>query len=600
MTMLDRLSLTYSLLDRPMRRAGAGLTLLMLLNAVMESIGVSVFLPLIETLSGVEGTSSRWLKTSMTAIGISDPGNQIIVLLLGISLIFLLKALCGMALVYVQYRFVWDGRTRIASRLMDAYLAAPYETTLSRPSSTLLRNVTSGVSEVLSGSILSLSQLLSEVVVMFALLALLLYFEPVPTLLSGSILGITMLFYLRLVRRKLQALGQEGNRTSAEIIATATGNLGALREIKLAARDGWFATRFHNAIAANSAVQWRYSLLTATPKQLLELILVICIVITVSVFITNDRPVQSVLSTLGLFAAAAFRLMPSMNRIATNIGSLRFGTAILEQLVADLGLRPCPRQDGFAPPSWTRLHLEGLGYSYPGAERPILSNIDLAIARGEAVALVGPSGAGKTTLANVLAGLLPATSGRITADGAAIEPGSRSWQSRIGYVPQDVVLLDDTLAANIAFGEAPDHIDRDRLARAVTLAQLNPLVDSLPHGLDTPLGERGKSLSGGQRQRVGIARTLYRDADILILDEATSALDAETEAAVTEAIHALKGSYTLIIIAHRLSTVRDCDKLVMMVDGCVADTGTFAELNQRNDSFARMVRHMDLSSALEP
>ena len=585
----------YTLFDEPMRKGLAGLLALTVTNAATECLGVSMLLPLIQVLSNSDqampGTLTRLLPNGI------DQTTTIFLIVAGTLVVFIAKAMVAMSLAYVQYRFIWDGRTRLATRLMERYLGAPYEQVLVRSTSTMLRNCTSAVVEVLSGSVLSLIQLAAEVVVVIAMLGLLLAVEPATALSGMAVMGGVMIVYMRLARAKLKELGQRGNTGSRTMIGTASGSLSALREIKLAQGEERFSQRFRALVAEHSDAQWRYAMITASPRQVLEILLVLSIMGTVTLFLWLNRPLAEVLPALALFGGAAFRLMPSINRIATYAHSLQYGSATLDELIGELALEPCPRRDGPPLPiEWRELMLLGVGYSYPGSAKTVLDQINLTIPRGKSVALIGPSGSGKTTLANIISGLLPATTGTVLLDGAVIEPGSRAWQHRIGYVPQDVVLLDDTLAANVAFGE--ESIAPQRLARAIRLAQLEALVAELPQGIHTQVGERGKALSGGQRQRLGIARALYRDAEVLILDEATSALDAETEASVTEAIHALSGTCTLIIIAHRLSTVRNSDNLILLADGRVADSGTFAELNQRNEVFARMVHHMDLSSAL--
>jgi ATP-binding cassette, subfamily B, bacterial PglK len=312
----------------------------------------------------------------------------------------------------------------------------------------------------------------------------------------------------------------------------------------------------------------------------------------VSLLVTLRHEPSGALPLLGLYAYAGFRVIPSANRIMTYVNDLRYSRAWIHDLRADLAALPAPppAPAGAAEPIrfGRELALERVSYAYAGAGDAVLTGVELTIARGESIGIVGPSGAGKSTLVDLLLGLLEPTAGRITVDGRDIASALGSWQRHIGYVPQEPFLLDDTIRRNVAFGIADADVDDRRVTTALRRAQLAEFVGGLRDGLDTLLGERGTRLSGGQRQRVAIARALYHDPEVLVFDEATSALDTTTERELIDSLEALRGVKTLVVIAHRLSTVRRCDRLALLRDGRLADVGSYDELIERDAAFRAM------------
>jgi ATP-binding cassette subfamily C protein len=333
------------------------------------------------------------------------------------------------------------------------------------------------------------------------------------------------------------------------------------------------------------------------PRLLIEAVAIGALVLLVVLMISQPGDnIASVVPKLGLFAIAAMRLMPSLSKLFSALTSLRDNVAAVDTLYADLkdgiALRQHPSEDKKPRTafSYTRnIRLEKLSYSYPQTNQNVIDGVDLVIERGQSVAFVGASGAGKTTLVDLVLGLLEPTSGDIRVDGREIHDDLYGWQSLIGYIPQDTYVTDDTLRRNIALGRTDAEIDHVQIERVLRLAQLSAFVEDLPQGLETDVGERGARLSGGQRQRIGIARALYHDPDVLVMDEATSALDGETEKEITTAINQLSGKQTLIIIAHRLSTVRHCDVIVLLEAGRIVDQGSFASLVERNAEFHHLV-----------
>jgi ABC-type multidrug transport system fused ATPase/permease subunit len=302
-----------------------------------------------------------------------------------------------------------------------------------------------------------------------------------------------------------------------------------------------------------------------------------------------------IIAAMTLFVAAVFRLIPSMNRILMAMNTIRVSQEAVDEIHRDLSFadgRTAAREEAAGPnriPFEHSIRIDDLSFRYPGSSGVAVEHINLEIRKGESVGLAGASGAGKTTLVDLILGLLAPETGRMTVDGEDIVPRMRTWRRQVGYVPQSIYLTDDTIRRNIAFGVADENIDQARVADAVGLARLDEMVASLPDGLDTVIGEHGIRLSGGQRQRIGIARALYRDPELLVLDEATSSLDTETEHEISNAIDALSGHKTLIIVAHRLSTIRRCDRVIFMEKGRLVDSGSFDQLTEANGSFRRLV-----------
>jgi ATP-binding cassette subfamily C protein len=355
-------------------------------------------------------------------------------------------------------------------------------------------------------------------------------------------------------------------------------SLGGLKEIRMLGRGAYFADRFADDARAAAALESRRVTLEALPRLLFETVFVVGMLLLVAIG-TRGTDAAGVLPLVSLYAYVGFRTVPAAQRLATQVDAARWRLAESTSLVADLELLEAapPSTDGQRVELGETLEASRITFQYESADHPVLRDVSLTVRRGESVAIVGATGAGKSTLIDILVGLLPPTTGRVLVDGAAIEANVAGWQRNIGYVPQSPFLLDDTLRSNIALGVSDERIDDAALQRALSIAQLDDLVRELPGGLQTVVGERGIRLSGGERQRVAIARALYRDPAFIVLDEATSALDPATERDLARAIERLRDR-TLIVIAHRISTVERCDRVLVLADGRIAADGAYAEL----------------------
>jgi ABC-type multidrug transport system fused ATPase/permease subunit len=368
--------------------------------------------------------------------------------------------------------------------------------------------------------------------------------------------------------------------------------LGAVKDVILLGRETDFLAQYrvHNVQSAQAGQL--QNTLQQLPRLWLELLAISGLAILVISMLAQGNALESILPTLGLFAAAAFRLIPSVNRVLGAVQSLRYGQSVIDILHSELNLtKPdAVKTESPVAPFHSALELKNVTYGYPGASEPSLKGISLAIQRGESIGFIGGSGAGKSTLVDVVLGLLTPDAGKVTVDGKDIQVSLRNWQDQIGYVPQSIFLTDNTLRRNVAFGLSDTQIDDAAVKRSIRAAQLEEFVVSQPDGLETIVGERGIRLSGGQRQRIGIARALYHDPAVLVLDEATSALDNATEAEVMRAVTALHGKKTVLIVAHRLSTVEHCDRLYRLEKGQVVAEGSPQKMLEAISSIASVYK----------
>lgn len=460
------------------------------------------------------------------------------------------------------------------------YLRQPYTFHLQRNSAELVRNVHGEVA-AFTGVISSLQILVAEFLVLIGIAILLLLIEPAGALLVALILGGAGSIYHRITRKRISKWGVERQLHDGFRFQHLQQGLDGAKDVKLLGRESDFLAQFHNHNMKSARVSGLQSILQNYPRLMFELLVVIGLSVLVISMLSQGGDMNSIIPTLGLFAAAAFRLMPSVNRILGAVQKLRFNFPVINVLNKEIKLtttEPVSQQTTCPEFFNDELTLTKLKYQYHGAALPALDGVSIKIQKGESVGLIGSSGSGKSTLADVILGLLSPTDGNVDVDGQDIHLSLRQWQDQIGYVPQSIYLTDDTFRRNIAFGLPDDQIDDVAIKRAINAAQLEDFVTSLPDGMETIVGERGIRLSGGQRQRIGIARALYHDPDVLVLDEATSALDTATEVGVMQAVNALHGKKTIIIVAHRLSTVEHCDRLYRLEHGKVVEEGTPSEI----------------------
>lgn len=579
----------------------AGLFILILIGAGFETLGVGLVLPFIALLENPQQVKEtevlRWVYQT---VGEPEMRQFLIGAGLGFIGVYLLKNTYLTVLTYLQCRFTYDKQIELCSRLFRAYLYSSYTFHLQRNTAQLIRNLTVETiiffNNILNPGLLAIT----EITILVCITLFLVVVEPVASLAAAGGIGLATMIFYRLVRLKLSELGKARQYHQGQLIQTINQGLGGVKEAKVLGREQLFIDEYqrHN-ICSGRALQFS-RVVSQLPRFFIESIAIIGLMLIVVSVLAQGRSLNAVLPTLSLFAAAAFRLMPSINRILITVTQMRFSSHSVYVLYHDLmELKAVEEKSNRVNESRTGVRQQGLKtaialrdvvYQYPGASDASLRGISLTIPKGTSVGFVGSSGAGKTTIVDVILGLLPPTEGQVLVDDRDIYQDLPSWQRLIGYIPQSIYLCDDTLRNNIAFGIPADEINEDWIESAVESAQLTELVKSLPQGLDTLVGERGVRLSGGQRQRVGIARALYHNPEVLVMDEATAALDNQTEAGVMEAVEKLSGEKTLIMIAHRLSTVKNCDRLYFMNQGQIVDAGTYDELCQRNQEFQKMAQ----------
>jgi ABC-type multidrug transport system fused ATPase/permease subunit len=566
----------WTLLTSTERRGALALAGLMVISMMLETIGVGLVIPTIALLTQSEFTRTYpQLQPVLQAMG--NPSQQALVIggMLMLVGVYLIKFLFLAFLAWRQTHFTFGLQTRLSQRLFTVYVRQPYTFHLQRNSAQLMRNVTSEVNIFTYSGIQTGMTLVTESLVLFGLCSLLLIVEPLGALIVVSVLGIAAWGFHHITRKRIEHWGQARQYHDGLRIQHLQQGLGGAKDVKLLGREADFLEQYRVHDTQSARVGQLQSTLQQLPRLWLELLAVSGIAILATSMLVQNRALEFVLPTLGLFAVAAFRLIPSVNRVLSAVQSLRYGLAVIDILYAEFNLAT-PEAVGSHGPATSfgaALELSHITYAYPGAAGPALKDISLTIQCGESVGFIGASGAGKSTLVDVLLGLLAPDTGNVKLDGKDIQANLRNWQDQIGYVPQSIYLTDDTLRRNVAFGLSREEIDDAAVQRAIQAAQLEDFVASLPDGLETVVGERGIRLSGGQCQRIGIARALYHDPAVLVLDEATSSLDTETERDVMQAVRALHGRKTVVIVAHRLSTVEHCDKLYRLQGGKVVEAG---------------------------
>ncbi|MGH7786465.1 MAG: ABC transporter ATP-binding protein [Candidatus Binatia bacterium] len=504
-----------------------------------------------------------------------DARSQVLCFTALVALATVGKNLLLAALQYLRHKISGESSAELANRLLRAYLLAPYPLHLRRSSAQLMRNVTTAVHAVFE-ALAAFAATLSELLVGVGLLAVLLFSAPRVTLVTGLVLLLLGAGLLRATRRMAARLGRRTHELARSQLQTLQHAFGGIKAIKALGREEFFAHEFAARQETAVALGYQRATLQTLPPLVFETVFVCGALLVIALTTLSGHVGADGLPLLGLFAYAGFRLVPIANRVTWHLSQIRTAAAPVEELAADAALLDASTAaagDHGPPPALrTQLALERVTYTYPGAMAPALRDASLCIARGEALGIVGPTGAGKSTLVDLIVGLLQPSSGEVTVDAVPLRGRERAWCRQVGYVPQTVFLIDDSMRRNVALGIVDAEIDDRRVRDALRAAQLDRLVAGLPHGLDARLGEHGTRLSGGERQRIGIARALYHGPELLVFDEATSALDLATEAELIRAVAALHGERTILVVAHRTSAVAHCDRLVFVRDGQVVET----------------------------
>jgi ATP-binding cassette subfamily C protein len=576
-----------------------GIFVMMLAGAMFEAGGISAVPAFIAVLQSpdrvLEYEAGAWLYE---ALEFED--TRSFVFWFGVFLLafFFVKNAYLALLTYVRVSFIRNLGVVFANRLFRSYLYAPYPFIMGTNSAYLQRNVNGECGKMIGSVLMPGLKLVMEITVTLAIIGVLLYAEPVLTLLLMGLLTTIGAGFNAVISRKLRRYSREQQRVRGQNVQYIQQGLGSLVDSRVLGRTEYFADAHRRTMVRYSKTLAYSSLVADFPSRIYETIMVFGILMIGLVFYTEGRGGDDLLPTLALFGFASLRLIPAASKITSSLTGLRFFYPSAEVVYRDIqrfeANTPSREEARRLPPPLPfeqELRLDHVSYRYPEAQRNAIDDVSLSIEPGQAIGIVGSSGAGKSTLASLLLGLLDTSEGAIYVDGRPLGQNLAGWRRNIGYVSQQVYLCEGSLRSNIALGVDEQEVDDDAVWHALDLAQLKGFVESLPEGLDSNVGEAGVRLSGGQRQRIAIARALYPDPKVLIFDEATAALDNQTEQGLIGAIERLRGERTVITVAHRLSTVRDSDRLFVFSDGKLVDQGTYDELLDSSPAFQAIAMH---------
>ena len=582
-----------SMLDSDLRRRWIGLALLSVVAAALEAVGVLGIFWLIGIVSSPQAATRLPLVGVLAAkAGFDGSPAWLIGSSLGVMAFYTLKNVFLVFHHYHEVKMPHDAYVRVSTALLRGYLTTGYHFHFDRNSAEIVRNLISSVDVVFRTVLHNAVTLVSELLVIVAVLGVLVAASPVQALVVVGVLVLIAGLIFRLSQRRVSEWGFKIQALAKQILKVINQSLGAIKEVKLMHREQFFLDQYHSLRERQSRVMCYYETFQNIPLLSLEALFTLLVGTLIIIVTIEQLNHTSIIPLLGLYGYVGIRLLPALARISAKMQRVGFGAAAVNQVYDDYIRLPkasTTNQSEAAPMPFARdISIVDVTYAYPKSSRLALDHVSLTIPCGASVGVVGPSGGGKSTLIDVVLGLLAPDTGRVVVDGIDTANSIRAWQRNLGYVPQSPYLLDDTLRRNIAFGIPDVEVDETAVTEAVRMAQLSELVARFPQGLDTEIGERGIRLSGGQRQRIVIARALYRRPSVLVFDEATSALDAQSERDIASAINSLAGEKTIIIIAHRMTTVRRCKFIVFLVDGRIADVGSYDDLLARNPDFSRL------------
>ncbi len=566
----------HTILQKKERRKGVWILALMAICVLLETMSVGLIIPALALFTDKTiANKNPYIKNISDFFGNPDHTTIVIGGLLFLFTIYFIKAAFLLLLSWQQNRYTFAIGERLSKKLFKIYLQQPYTFHLQRNSAQLIRNVITEV-EVFANNVLApLLQLITESLTLLCIFTLLLVVEPAGTLNTLLVLGLSSIVFVFLTRRNIAEWGNARQYHDGLRMQHLQQGLGGIKDVKILGKEDYFLHQYEVHNTESARVRRLNTTVGQMPRLWLELLAVSGLVILVFTMLMQGMTMEAIIPNLGFFAVATFRMMPSANRILNALQSLQYCLPVIDIIGNDLSLQTdadIQYQQGSLRFS-SDFHLENISYTYPSAISQTIDQVTITINKGQSVGFIGPSGSGKSTLIDLILGLLTPDSGKIRVDQQDITDNMRPWQNIIGYVPQSIYLTDDDLAHNVAFGLQDNEVDEEKVWKALRAANLETFVNQLPEKLATYVGERGVRLSGGQRQRIGIARALYHDPEVLLLDEATSALDNESESAVMEAVESLQGSKTIILVAHRLTTVEHCDWIYRLEDGKIASQG---------------------------
>ncbi len=567
------------LLDGKQKRQMAGIVVLMLIGGVLESLGIAMIAPVMQVVIDPQKVEeSKLLSGIYNLFHLSSTTQLAALIMVSLILVFVIKNIFLYFMNVVQLRFVYTNQFATSRRMMINFMQRPYEYYLNADTTVIQRNITSDVNN-LYALILSCLQLISEIIVFVCLVAILLSQDAQMTITIAVLLVIVLLVIKFFIKPVMVKAGQDNQDYYSGLYKWIYESVTGIKEIKVANKENYFINGYADCGAGYVNAVQKYNLYNSTPRLLIETIAIAGMIGYMLAVMAAGTSLTSLLPQLTVLAAAAARLLPSANRINNYLTSIAYFEPFLDNVSDNLQSEIHDQSINYNSddyrtkvsveklPVRNTIRMENITYKYPNTDKLILDKATMEIPVGKSVGIVGTSGAGKTTIVDVLLGLLAPEEGRILADGVDVNTNYTGWLKNIGYIPQTIFMTDSTIRKNVAFGVPDEEIDDAKVWQALKEAALDEFVKELPEGLDTQIGERGIRLSGGQRQRIGIARALFEDPEVLVLDEATSALDNDTEAAIMDSINRLHGRKTLVIIAHRLQTIEKCDMIYSIGDG---------------------------------
>ena len=573
-----------TILDASFKRQALFLQVFLVIGVLFESVGLGMIIPLVAVITDPKASQQNFfIKGLKSVTGEISNANLVFVVLGCFVFFYVIKTVFLSFLVWKQSAFTQGLSRNVSTRLYRGYLLQPYAFFLDKNSGVLMKNVVSEIS-AFTGYVQGFMYLQTELSVLAGIVATLFYLQPVGALIVFCFVGGVSYLLFSFSKKKVTVWGKERQKNDALRSKNLSQGLTGISELKLFHKENYFLQKYDQFNKLFYHSQRRVQFIQQVQRFYLELVLIVSIVIIALTVILRGQSIALILPSLSLFLFASLRLLPSANRVIANLQTMRFTKPGVDLVYNEFSgfvsenKTTVPVTEGKIKTISESIRLKNIGFSYPSAQKQALEAVNINIPIGSVIGVIGQSGSGKTTLVNVMTGLLHPDSGAILIDDMDVTDSIGELQKFIGYVPQTIFLVDDTLKRNIAFGIPDEEIDHDKLFSVIEAAQLDTVVDQMPEGVDTMVGERGVKLSGGQRQRIGIARALYNNPEVLILDEGTSALDTETENYIMESVAKLKGKLTIILIAHRYSTLHFCDMVYKMQDGKIVSKGKLEEL----------------------
>ena len=564
------------ILDRKQKIHICFLGVLIFIGGLLETVSVSAVLPIVYVIiSPEQAQENKYIRMVMEALEIDSIESFIVPLLWALIVMYILKNAFLLFLASEQNRFIAYNRNKLISQVLREFLNRPYEFYLDADIPTVFRLTDSDIPNVFN-ILMSMISLVSEAIVFVLLCIVMVATDWKLLLFLIVVFGMLSFVMFKVLKPQLSRLGEKNQTIQSRIAKWRIQAIYGIKDVKVLHREAFFADNYESNGKIGAGYARRHAVLNNMPRLLIEAVFMTSILIYIIFYIQMGNDASTLIPMLTAFGVAAIRMMPSVNRINTYMTDISYFRPCLDYVYENMNINEISRRNNqtLRPVDMSKkmqlrdkIALKGIVYAYPNTDKLIFDHADMVIPYGKSVGIMGPSGAGKSTIVDILLGLLKVREGSITCDGDNIFDNYPAWLAQIGYIPQSIYLVDEPVRNNIAFGIADEEIDDSRIWQALEEAQLAEFIRGLPEGLDTAIGDRGVRISGGQRQRLGIARALYHNPEILVFDEATSALDNETEAAIMQSIHALRGKKTMIIIAHRLTTIEGCDAVYRAGDG---------------------------------